>query len=164
MASMVSDVFSVITNGTYTIGILADDILDGGRAINQMAGAIGVMADCIVATEVMGFDLVERFCADYHPIPPNSTNTSCPAIPPVHPPTGLRQHAVTLSVPLPRATVSHDDTSVSEGSNPFGQFAEMVKLCTKMLDDMEQMATKFTSLAGMLCFLAGVVSIPIRMP
>jgi hypothetical protein len=139
MAKMATSSSAMIINGTFTIGSLADDIVASAAVIDALVLNIGKVADCIVESESIGLALFGRICSKAPVVPINGT---CPSITPVPPPAAVGKSLLpptTTATPTPAGAVPLD--------GPFGDFAEMVSLCTKMLNTM----ISLSSLMGSDC-------------
>eukprot|EP00050_Salpingoeca_kvevrii_P009187 m.307787 g.307787 ORF g.307787 m.307787 type:complete len:585 (-) comp20460_c0_seq1:24-1778(-) len=88
MSKTMTAMAQMVIQGTNEIMSLASDIIATERAINAMGMAIGQMADCIVATENLGFTMMKQFCKAipaYASTKPTPSPPACPPIKPVHP-------------------------------------------------------------------------------
>ena len=151
MSKVMTAMAEGVIDGTNEIGILADEIVVTEHLINDMGLAIGAMADCIVATEALGFSMMQRFCSITPVLSLASPRSPvCPPIPPVHPvnitsPHTYRtlisvQEAVAGDLAAARAALHrlslHSRESV-EGFDPARDFKKMVALCKQFMDMIE---------------------------
>lgn len=144
-----------ILNGTSEIGLLADSIVDTEKSINEMGLAIGEMADCIVATEEIGFQMFSQFCpafkpSHHDPLP----HGKCAPIAPVHPVKNNTRsvfsnpaavHATRVRFLTVMESMTRDLDALL---NPVSDFTEMLNLCKKMVQMMDAMSKSMTGMAS----------------
>ena len=118
------------------------------------------MADCIVATEVMGFNLIQKVCKGTPPPKPTQiTDATCPPITPVHPVQRKSSEAVNkhgtqstkiITHLIQKIVLSASSAMAANNNlwwNPLSDLTEMVDLCIKMVKMMGSMATNMESIA-----------------
>eukprot|EP00049_Salpingoeca_infusionum_P001452 m.48348 g.48348 ORF g.48348 m.48348 type:complete len:259 (+) comp11035_c0_seq2:1082-1858(+) len=159
MAEMATSMASFIMNGTATIGMLADDIVQTEHMINHMGLNIGLMSDCILSTIELGLRMFEKVCAAFDPRPIPTPAPKAPCSPVNATPTTLLLNTewatfVQLDSPAPQKTTNVEKAMQeieaevgAAGFNPFGDFAEMVKLCEKMANMMTSMMKAMSGVA-----------------
>eukprot|EP00041_Stephanoeca_diplocostata_P039947 m.1638220 g.1638220 ORF g.1638220 m.1638220 type:complete len:528 (-) comp27284_c0_seq1:130-1713(-) len=149
MERLMSTMATGILNGTKEIGILADTIVDTEHLINDMGLAIGEMADCIVASEEIGFQLFTKFCPSFKPSHHDPLpNGKCAPITPVHPVNTTVGAYIGIAHQNFNSSADASVLKPNVLANPIGDFTEMLNLCKKMVQMMVSMSKSMTGMTS----------------